>query len=785
MEPVQLHLSTDKQMRKEDHPLLVPPDLFKSCDYLFDPRADPRVDSVDIFLPPPEEFGSCSNLSSAGAVIIPPPDAFDSVDLKSEEVNKIPIRTSVKNCPRVIGKLFSVRDVCELFQNNKLSILQDAIEMAEQESSSTVSSPSSEMVSPLFKSLETTDCGECSTDAVKNRHSQEVSIIDIQEDMANGHSCDEILSQEVTEDSTNSSKTISEQKLSEEENAGSVEKIVNVVVVDPANQNNSPVGDEKRKSFSQDIFNNNKGRTKGSDKSGVESPSYYVAAIVGVNKSPVRDAPSNSRSSMTTEEVLVEDRVCDDNFAECSLKNENEGKDHGTILEGQKLRSNGVEVPGHYEHSVKYHQSSVQNDVGVDRRKTVIETKEYSVKSITRKSDEGASPLKSLANYDCSLYPKMTKKNPESAYPRKQWESSKPNTSSLFGKTKPWNGGASDKDKKARKDGLENSSKDNRYDRLFNVQTVKSSPTLEMKCKKGEDGDNGEEPVYNGSKASLARQRHIQLLLDRSATYPTDAKIKSLLDGMQNANQDPDPTATNSSETNNIQVNLEHSDSGISGHPDSGCASPDPEQTERKEETLPVIQPANIFITQEKLSRSRRNSSKQSVEILAVERDSDTHSRSSMSHIVAPTYSSDDSLLDCSTTPGHSRTNSLGSTSRFGLSFSIASPNSTSSFPSHFVVVAIDFGTTFSGYAFSFTRDPDSVHMMRRWEGGDPGIVNQKTPTTLLLTPDGTFHSFGFTARDYYHDLDAQESKRWLYFEKFKMALHHNAVSRIFFYIFL
>jgi len=96
--------------------------------------------------------------------------------------------------------------------------------------------------------------------------------------------------------------------------------------------------------------------------------------------------------------------------------------------------------------------------------------------------------------------------------------------------------------------------------------------------------------------------------------------------------------------------------------------------------------------------------------------------------------------------------------------------------PGHFVVVAIDFGTTFSGYAFSFTRDPDSIHMMRKWEGGDPGVINQKTPTTLLLDPDGKFHSFGFSARDFYHDLDPQEAKKWLYFEKFKMALHYSKV---------
>ncbi|XP_055927818.1 uncharacterized protein LOC129959051 isoform X1 [Argiope bruennichi] len=91
-----------------------------------------------------------------------------------------------------------------------------------------------------------------------------------------------------------------------------------------------------------------------------------------------------------------------------------------------------------------------------------------------------------------------------------------------------------------------------------------------------------------------------------------------------------------------------------------------------------------------------------------------------------------------------------------------------------FVVVAIDFGTTYSGYAFSFTRDPDNIHMMKKWDGGDPGVFNQKTPTTLLLSPEGTFHSFGYSARDYYHDLDEEEAKKWLYFEKFKMTLHHN-----------
>ncbi|XP_032275570.1 heat shock 70 kDa protein 12B isoform X2 [Phoca vitulina] len=94
------------------------------------------------------------------------------------------------------------------------------------------------------------------------------------------------------------------------------------------------------------------------------------------------------------------------------------------------------------------------------------------------------------------------------------------------------------------------------------------------------------------------------------------------------------------------------------------------------------------------------------------------------------------------------------------------------------VVVAIDFGTTSSGYAFSFASDPEAIHVMRKWEGGDPGVAHQKTPTCLLLTPEGAFHSFGYTARDYYHDLDPEEARDWLYFEKFKMKIHSTTELR-------
>ncbi|XP_051895417.1 heat shock 70 kDa protein 12B-like [Pristis pectinata] len=88
------------------------------------------------------------------------------------------------------------------------------------------------------------------------------------------------------------------------------------------------------------------------------------------------------------------------------------------------------------------------------------------------------------------------------------------------------------------------------------------------------------------------------------------------------------------------------------------------------------------------------------------------------------------------------------------------------------VVVAIDLGTTASGYAYSLVQEPETIHIMRRWEGGDPGVANQKIPTCLLLTPGRSFHSLGYTARDFYHDLDPEEAPHWFYFDKFKMKIH-------------
>ena len=92
-------------------------------------------------------------------------------------------------------------------------------------------------------------------------------------------------------------------------------------------------------------------------------------------------------------------------------------------------------------------------------------------------------------------------------------------------------------------------------------------------------------------------------------------------------------------------------------------------------------------------------------------------------------------------------------------------------------VVAIDFGTTFSGFAFAFNnkKGEKSIHMNKEW-GTDQGYSTMKTPTCLLLNPDESFNSFGYEAQDRYADLEEEEARQFFYFDSFKMILHNNEV---------
>ena len=97
--------------------------------------------------------------------------------------------------------------------------------------------------------------------------------------------------------------------------------------------------------------------------------------------------------------------------------------------------------------------------------------------------------------------------------------------------------------------------------------------------------------------------------------------------------------------------------------------------------------------------------------------------------------------------------------------------------PGGLVVVAFDFGTTFSGYAFSFRDDPLKVQTNGNWIAGSEKLISLKTPTCVLVDPNNDFHSFGFEAENKYTALaEEDELSGWKFFKQFKMILHSNKV---------
>ncbi|WAR14121.1 HS12A-like protein [Mya arenaria] len=82
------------------------------------------------------------------------------------------------------------------------------------------------------------------------------------------------------------------------------------------------------------------------------------------------------------------------------------------------------------------------------------------------------------------------------------------------------------------------------------------------------------------------------------------------------------------------------------------------------------------------------------------------------------------------------------------------------------VVAAIDFGTTFSGYAYSwreeYLQDPLKIYA-NRWEGE----TLLQAPTVVLFNSDETESYFGFEAENKYAELiEEDEHKKLALFPK-------------------
>lgn len=99
----------------------------------------------------------------------------------------------------------------------------------------------------------------------------------------------------------------------------------------------------------------------------------------------------------------------------------------------------------------------------------------------------------------------------------------------------------------------------------------------------------------------------------------------------------------------------------------------------------------------------------------------------------------------------------------------------------YLLVAALDFGTTYSGYAFSmrheFKTDPLQIHANQGWNSGGRASLSLKTPTCLLLDGQKRFIAFGYGAENQYSDIvmDGKQDE-YFYFHRFKMDLYKNKV---------
>lgn len=93
-------------------------------------------------------------------------------------------------------------------------------------------------------------------------------------------------------------------------------------------------------------------------------------------------------------------------------------------------------------------------------------------------------------------------------------------------------------------------------------------------------------------------------------------------------------------------------------------------------------------------------------------------------------------------------------------------------------VIALDFGTTYSGYAFSsrseFEDNPLKIQNNQEWIASGTSLLSLKTPTSLLIKKDGDFVAFGYEAEDkFYTALENESHKDLMLFRRFKMKLYN------------
>lgn len=87
-------------------------------------------------------------------------------------------------------------------------------------------------------------------------------------------------------------------------------------------------------------------------------------------------------------------------------------------------------------------------------------------------------------------------------------------------------------------------------------------------------------------------------------------------------------------------------------------------------------------------------------------------------------------------------------------------------------IIAIDFGTAYSGYAFSLTTTQEEIEPHLKYWGQQFARRTPKTPTCILFDVDEEFLKFGYEAQMAYVEMRGAEAMNTFFFECFKMSLY-------------
>ncbi|XP_005488761.1 heat shock 70 kDa protein 12A [Zonotrichia albicollis] len=90
-------------------------------------------------------------------------------------------------------------------------------------------------------------------------------------------------------------------------------------------------------------------------------------------------------------------------------------------------------------------------------------------------------------------------------------------------------------------------------------------------------------------------------------------------------------------------------------------------------------------------------------------------------------------------------------------------------------VVAIDFGTSYSGYCFSLASGTDQIRQV--YWGAEHGLKTPKTPTSILFNQKQEFKYFGYDAVMKYKSLPSSQADSWYFFQNFKMQLYNKNIT--------